>query len=72
MNLQPAAFEPGAHLISSDASDINSIPLVIIAFRKKDGGISGCSKKSAPRSGRFFDNRYKEMMLEEYRIEGLK
>jgi hypothetical protein len=34
------------------------IPLVIIAFRKKDGGISGCSKKSAPQAERFFDNRY--------------
>jgi hypothetical protein len=35
------------------------IPLVIIAFRKKDGGLSGCSKKSVPKSERFFDNRYK-------------
>jgi NosR/NirI family nitrous oxide reductase transcriptional regulator len=35
------------------------IPLVIIAFRKKDGGISGCSKKSVPKPERFFDNRYK-------------
>jgi len=35
------------------------IPLVIIAFRKKDGDIGGCSKKSAPKSERSFDNRYK-------------
>jgi hypothetical protein len=35
------------------------IPLVIIAFRKKDGGISGGSKKSVPKSKRFFDKRYK-------------
>jgi hypothetical protein len=35
------------------------MPLGIMAFRKKDGGISGCSKKSIPKSERFFDNRYK-------------
>jgi hypothetical protein len=34
------------------------ILLVIIAFRKKDGGISGCNKKSVPKSERFFDDRY--------------
>jgi hypothetical protein len=27
-------------------------------FRKKDGGISGSSKKSVPKSERFFDNRF--------------
>jgi hypothetical protein len=35
------------------------IPLVIIAFRKKDGGISACSKKNVLKSKRFFDNRCK-------------
>jgi hypothetical protein len=39
-----------------------SIPLVIIAFRKKNGGISGSSKKSVPKSERFFDNRYKSYL----------
>jgi hypothetical protein len=30
------------------------IPLVIIVFGKKDGGISGCSKKKRPEIGTFF------------------
>jgi hypothetical protein len=30
------------------------IPHVIIAFRKKDGGISGCGKKERPKTGTFF------------------
>jgi len=42
-----------------------TIPLVIIAFRKKDGGISVCSKKGVPKSERFFDNRYKIGVLPE-------
>jgi hypothetical protein len=29
---------------------------------KKDGGISGCSKKNVPKSERFFDNRYMDKM----------
>jgi hypothetical protein len=30
-------------------------------FRKKDGGISGCSKKNVRKSERFFDDHYKRM-----------
>jgi hypothetical protein len=31
---------------NTDVHSPDFIPLVIIAFRKKDGGISGCSKKA--------------------------
>jgi hypothetical protein len=34
------------------------IPLVIFMFRNKDGGISGCSKKTFGAAERFFDNLY--------------
>jgi hypothetical protein len=43
--------------------NLEIIPLVIIVFRKKDGGIGGCSKKSVPKSERFFDNRYTKMIV---------
>jgi hypothetical protein len=43
-------------------SDPNSsfIPLVIIMFRKKNGGISVVAK-NVPQSERFFDNHYRSI-----------
>jgi 3-hydroxymyristoyl/3-hydroxydecanoyl-(acyl carrier protein) dehydratase len=35
------------------------IPLVILMFQKKDGGISVVAK-NVPQSERFFDNHYKK------------
>jgi hypothetical protein len=58
---QPFSAAAGTYRSTSEMSPkkaIGFMPLVIIAFRNKDGGISGCNKKSVPKSERFFDNRY--------------
>jgi hypothetical protein len=45
----------GLNQISESGLRISDfMPLVIIAFRKKDGGISGCNKKKASRNRNVF------------------
>jgi hypothetical protein len=46
-----------------DSVAAETIPLIINALRKKDGGIGGCSKKTVPKSERFFDNRYNSQRI---------